>query len=349
VDNGGYRTAGWIGASGFQIVGGETVSSTDGAIETTFTKDQGNVSVHFHFRNFRTRSIEFSLVVAANLSLGDGPSPSIEFWKDPGDFKITSADHQIVWDTFGSATSGFIGDPYANMGTVDDPDYRYDSPTSAQTMLRVHAGRLYFSLSVDSLSSRNITIRLSGSVVRQPPFVDLGSYPEAVTTGWVNIAWTYQAIGFPDQSFELTVIGVPIGAPDASNSYFFSSSTGILSSDGRYSGTASSYGNFDYPVGTYALFMQVRDPSGGAVLHDNIGTIEVLGPTTAIGTAAPSRSVIPPKATARATPTAATAAGPRPTASKSPQRHFTASFAVRRSRVRKIFQYSYLIPIILNR
>jgi hypothetical protein len=346
----GYKTAGWIGSAGFQIVGCQTVSNTDGSIATRIATDPGNVSLHFDFANLRQTSTDFALVIAGNLSLGDGFLPNVDVWQHSTDFRVRSADRQIVWDAFGDATSGWIGEPYAGLGTVNDRGYMYGSTESWATMLKVHAGRLYFSFSLAGAASATITVRVGGSVVRRPPFLAITNFHAWLETSAADAGVRYEVLGLPNQAFKFTVFGI-LGHAQ----YRFVGQSDTLSAAGTssYVGISSHYSWQAFPPGHYSISLHIEDPDGGAVLLYNLLSADVAD-VTAVSGATPQRSASPARSRTRAasvpeTPRQTPRETVRMTVAQSPQIYFTASFAVRSSRVRKIFRFSYLIPIILNR
>jgi hypothetical protein len=336
--NTGYRTAGWIGSTGFQIVGCQTVSSADGSIGTTIGRDGDNVTIQFVFTNLQTTSATFSIAIAGNLSLGDGDLPRVDLARYYG-FDVRTSDRHILWDTLGSGYTGWIGEPYPGLGTVGDAGFRSGTASPYLTMLTPHAGRTYFSVAVAASSSANVTINVSGRAVCPPPIVTLDSYPTAVTLLARDrvAAIGFHAVGIVGQVYSFTVFGTDTSR--AAQSYTFATVAGytIASAGGSGGAYGQTYAS-SAPVGTYALHLYVADSAGGAVLHRDFALIELL-------------NLVEPEARASAQPTATRekTAQPVPTPAGPPlptDVALTASFAIRRVRVRKVFRVSYLLPVI---
>jgi hypothetical protein len=115
----------------------------------------------------------------------------------------------------------------------------------------------------------------------------------------------------------------------------------MLSSSGTYSGIFSQVLYRSLPPGRHTVFLYVGDYVGGRVLQRDFAVVEIVDLIYREGRGKPRRSA-----------TRARTALPPPTPAKTPLPTpvpFTASFAIRHMRVRKIFCQSFLLPIIAYR
>jgi hypothetical protein len=401
LNNIGYRTAGWIGGQGFQVVGCENVSSDDGVIETIISQEGGHVSIQFQLTNFRATTTMFSIVIAGNLTIGDGPPPGagpMWTWEKQSVLRVRSRDRQILWDS-ASADSTWIGDPDPTIGTVGDPGYRHSDDHENRTILRFQTGRLHFSVALDSLSSETVNVKVIGSGVRPPPQVVIESFPTTLLLGVDRLKVTFYATGLAWQYFYCHFFGLRLdSAVGETQVAVFGDSSGSTWSEGPCEQSVNDVFPPSTPPGRYAVYVFVEETNDamasdhegdcGVELIRDVGILEVVdpadlaarpGPATVGASIAPGETSLPtpvptepPSRTERLPPshtqtphssgtqppapshtrtvpqTNPVTPGPSQTPSKSPQLFFTASFAIRASRVRTIFQYSYLIPIILN-
>jgi hypothetical protein len=398
----GYRTAAWIGGQGFQIVGCENVSSDDGLIETIIGQDKGEVSIQFQLTNFRAATTLFSIVIAGNLTIGDGPPPGagrMWTWEQQSPLRVRSRNRQILWET-ASADSTWIGDLDPDIGTVSDPGYRRSFGHENLTMIRFQTGRLHFSLAVGSLSSETINVKVIGSGARPPPEVVIDSLPATALLGLHRIVVPFHATGLEGQDFLYHLFGVRLDPTlGETQAVVFAHATAYTWSDGPCPQSIDVWLQHPTPPGLYAVYLfteERNDMMGyyyegacGVDLIRDVGTLEVLDPAELVvnpaepptleASATPPGTPLPtPAETATESRTPTPLQSPVPTVpqsrpetprpshtltvpqtdeappeasqtpTKSRQLYFTASFAVRASRVRRIFQYSYLIPLILN-
>jgi hypothetical protein len=147
--------------------------------------------------------------------------------------------------------------------------------------------------------------------------------------------------------YMLETFGIPVGVAPGLVEFLptFGSAYGKVSDDGSCYPILQLYFDGSLPPGPYEVGIFVEATDGGVALYRDIARIELVNLAdagTPRASATPAKTPAPPQ-TPQATPRLTQ------TPSKSAQIYFTASFAGRSSRVRKIFRYSYLIPIILNR
>jgi hypothetical protein len=215
-------------------------------------------------------------------------------------------------------------------------------------MGRQTAGRFYFSETVPPLSSVSRQFSISGSVVRPAPLVFIDSLPSQVPARyWGSHSVEVAASGIYSR-FTLRITANRLGTTPGTGE------TATLIGDGViYVEEESGYGSLWVDImpwvsdGDYSLDLYViGEENGGSAFYPGFRTL-IIG---AGQLATPARSITAPRSRTpipTSTPFASRTPWPTPTASYNPS--YTSTFAVRQSRVRKIFQFSYLIPIVLNR
>jgi hypothetical protein len=277
LGNKGYRTAGWIGTTAFQLEACRTVSSSDGSIATSIDTENGTAAIDFSFTNFRSTPTTFELVVAGTLTLGEVP-PRVEFWSSYG-LRVRSVDRLIQWDS-SAVTLPSIGDPYPDLGTVNDPGNRSQVTPDYQDMLEVGAGRLFHTVSVGPLSSVTLTITVSSRLVAPPPIVAIDALSSSLYVPGSSVLYAVEVDGQPFIYCQLAVLGYPLpGTRDRAQVRSFGTMGFYLSSVGYYS--SSSYAlspstAAPFQTGPYRLFLYAESTDGGVTLCPDFGTMDVV-------------------------------------------------------------------------
>jgi hypothetical protein len=207
------------------------------------------------------------------------------------------------------------------------------------------AGRFYIYEAVPGSSSLTLDIAVRGKVAVPVPAVYFDGLADTYVAGYHGILPVH-AVG-PEGMFIAFVITGP-QAPEpnvvlAVSYDLWSSPTGGHGASCELWIPADALPGY-YPLDLYVIGITGE---GGSEIVRNYIVVLVQDPNAPIATpprsATPARSKTPVRSATKPqsrTPTAT------PTASDIPS--YTAVFAVRRSRVRKLFSFSYLMPIILH-
>jgi hypothetical protein len=236
---------------------------------------------------------------------------------------VNSGERLIRWNS-NAYGSGWTGVPYPGLGVAGDATSWYPSGSVTASMLQPTGARLRFSAYLFSMSSEIITINVTGRMARPPPSVSIAPVPAAVLPA-VTVTLPYAIWGFSDQFYELQLIAAPLFGSDAVGTFYVLGSRTASVSNGNFDSLTFSFST-STPIGPYLLHLGVLDmDEGSARVVQNIGTIYRLNASNPVIPA--TRSALPSKTRSEIT--------------------YSSFFVLKKMRVRKIFQFSYLIPIIL--
>jgi hypothetical protein len=323
--NTGYRTVVWVDGTPFQLVGCQTVSNSDATISTTISKGSSNVSITFRLANGGSVVKSFQLVLTGRCAIGtdDHPGVVLNSWNG---FNVSSEGRQFAW-ACGPEASPMVRNADPAFGTVAGQSGGGEPSGWERTLVSDTAAGLSYQADVPANSFRTFTITVTLNAIRPAAMVYRASVSSAAIPGF-SVSAAIAGSG-PLQSSQLAVVAVP-GGEVLGTGLMYCWST-------ECSTTISISVPMTWFSGTYDFRVAVLDVNGpgGTSLSAQTFQIEVIG---APGGVTPS---------------------PRPSKSavRSPVRtipatvwiEYTSFFTRRKTRVRKIFAFSYLIPAILNR